>query len=651
MKRGLAIGLAALACAALAVFLLWQRTPLAMEDALAKDEPSSIGAAEPRGPLASMRTAAKLETETEDLAIDCLEALAMPEASSRMMREQKQLRIQRFFEEERLAPLERLLAADIAGYVEAGGGAVLGDPDGLPPRLFWAYGTPRPPDARKLTAAERRRLAAAFEREGLAGLHAFGDAGLLQGLFQGLFQATWKDATLAGHLIRKHGDALFDGWPMANDRHPLGPIGLHELAMAVAAGVAPVHFERLLDASDVEADAAWWNGANLAKVAAVRQRPELLRLLMDKGVDPLAPPLWGPSRSALDDLASRTPRDTAFGDVAALLTLAGDQPRLPSTLSLLGELLPDLHLPPLHPETVAALPRAQDAAEAVAALDAEWSAKVAAATRLEQRCASLASDRWLENDAGREATLALRQRQQKALERREQRMLDMVETLARMTPATTAADPSADAESRALLRQVRKVQEAVLDGRWDEAIAIADRLGGNLHRGLLYIALKSDAPLAVLSALVSDNGGLLPQDAAQYLAMGTGGRRDAAATAEALEPFGFDPHYVDRLGRNAFWSLADGRMDSEAAWRYAEYLASRSVTPKPSAFGMDPLHRMMRNLLDWPMESGARIRFARFLIDLGAPVEPGHVELAAMLAAKNDAAYQRLIDIVPELAS
>ena len=124
-----------------------------------------------------------------------------------------------------------------------------------------------------------------------------------------------------------------------------------------------------------------------------------------------------------------------------------------------------------------------------------------------------------------------------------------------------------------------------------------------------------------------------------------------AAVAEALEPFGFDVHHVDAQGRNAFHILAGESLEKEGSWRLAEYLADRHVSVKPSAFGLDPLDRVLTKLLDSPRwGSRDRIRFARFLIDHGAPVESSHLELAESIARANEDTYRRLVGVVPEIA-
>ena len=423
------------------------------------------------------------------------------------------------------------------------------------------------------------------------------------------------------------------------------PVGAHELVVAIEEGVALADFKTLLDEADeanVDLAGTWRDGANLAKVAAIHLRPDILRFLMSNGVDPAAPTRWG-RRAVLDNIASlpKPQNMEALANVVELLVAAGDQPYLPSTRATLRQWLPDASLPALHPDAAAALlaPAVTAAAQTVAAMDAEWTRKRDAAARLEQRCERLAES---EAHAGafRGTGLAAKRRHQAALLRREERWLSDL--------AHTAEDAAAN-KGDALTDDEQALIDAVSDDRWDDAVAIADAIGGYKPLALLFVALGADAPLDVLLALTQRNGGALPKDAARYLAGNQ--RPDASAIAEALEPFGFDPHYVDAQGRNAFSVLAEADLDKEGAWRFAEYLASRSVSVKPTAFGLDPLDTALTELLRHPRWRAANIRFARFLIDQGAPIERSHRELASMIATADANTYRRLVSVVPELAS
>ena len=583
-------------------------------------------------PLAGSESAVAVDGLPAASLADCVAALTSPESSSQLMAEQRRLRIANFLEEQGNA-LEQELAADIAGYrrdTERPGDG------GLPIRFSWAYVSPEPFGKRKLTAGEQRRLANRLDEAGVEGLIALDAPALLQ--------ARWDDTSLVGHLIREHGEALYAALPAAEGALP---VGLHELAIAIEEGVALASFVVLADHANSDLSERWWNGANLAKVAAIHGRPDILRYLMSNGVDPTVDRAWGRDASVLDDIASlpERPNKAPLAEVVEQLIAAGDHPYLPSTLTTLGQWLPDVSLPPLHPDAAAALPSVADAARAVAEMDAEWTTKVESATLLEERCKEqlAAGEQAAEMFHGTD--LASKQRHLETLEVRQERWL---EELAKMADA--ANDGVVEEDSAHWADVGTRLVEATTEGRWQEAIAIADQQGRNFHLALLDIALRSDAPVEVLLALTSRHRAL-PDEAIAYLA---GNRReDVVEVVLALEPFGLDIHHVDELGHNAFHVLAGlWGLDEESRWRLAEFLASRNVSVKPSAMGLDPLDHNLMKLLQFPQwGSQARIRFARFLIDHGAPVEPSHFQLAESLSQISEETYRRLVRVVPEVAS
>ncbi len=217
--------------------------------------------------LAGSESAVAVDSLPAASLADCVAALTSPESSSRLMTEQRRLRIANFLEEQGNA-LEQELVADIAGYrrdTERPGDG------GLPIRFFWTYGTPSPPDHRELTVGEQRRLTTRLHETGVEGLIAL-DATLLQ--------ERWDDTSLVGHLIREHGEALYAALPAAEGALP---VGLHELAIAIEEGVALASFVVLVDHTNADLSEAWRNGANLAKVAAIHGRPDILRYLMSNG--------------------------------------------------------------------------------------------------------------------------------------------------------------------------------------------------------------------------------------------------------------------------------------------------------------------------------------------------------------------------------
>ena len=559
---------------------------------------------------------------------DCVAALTRPESSSRLMAERGRRHIASFLEGQGNA-LKQELAADIAGYRRE---TVLPEDGGLPARFLWTYGPPAPRGKHRLTVGERRWLTNQLDETGVEGLIALDTQELLQG--------RWDDTSLAGHLIRERGDAMYAALPTADGALP---VGLHELAIAIETGVALADFVTLVDHTNADLSEAWWNGANLAKVAAIHGHPDILRYLVSNGVDPAAGRAWGRDASVLDDIASmpERPDKVSLADVVEQLIAAGDHPYLPSTLATFTDWLPDVSLPPLHPDAAAALPSVADAARTVAAMDAEWTTKVESAALLEERCEEqlAAGEQAAERFHGTD--LASKQRHREALELRRERWL-----------ADAANGDMVVEDDTAHVAGLRtQLLEATIEDRWYDAIAIADQLQlENSHLALLLMALHSDAaPVDVLLALATRNGAL-PDGTIAYLA--GNGREDVVEVVEALGPFGLDIHHVDELGRNAFHVLAMWDLEKESKWQLAEYLANRGVSVKPSSMGLDPLDRVLTKLLRSPQwGSQARIRFARFLVDHGAPVELSHFQLAESLSQKSEETYRRLVSMVPEVAS
>ena len=571
-----------------------------------------------------------IPSATSDSSTDCIEALAKPAANSQLMSEQKQLAVASFIKEHG-SPLEQDLIADVAG-IRPDTRAVLDT--GLPAVLFLKYGAPRPSEAHKPTDDELRRV------EDVLG----------SAWREGLTSPTTHETTLAAYLVREHGDAVAAALPALDG---VLPIGLYELAVAIEVGWAPADFQVLLDISNVDVNARWYNGANLAKVAAIYVRPGILRLLTSRGVDPSAELMWDHG-SVLDDMAlmrtavpMHTPAppldEEAFADVVRQLIAAGDRPYLPSTLSALRKWLPGTPMPTLHSDAAALLtPAIEATAKAVGAMDAEWNEKVEAARRLERRCDTVIADA-VEHAVFLGTDLAAKQRYSEALDRRETRSLEkLAAAQGDELEADAPSDGPAEPKPNALL-------QAVTDQRWTDAVAIADQEGGLAPLFVLHIALGSEAPLDVLVALINRTGGSTPQDVLRSLAQNR--RPDAAQIAEALEPYGLDPHAVDAQGRNGFTFIAGANFESESTWRFAEYLASHAVTVKPNAYGLDPLDTVLLRLLDLPLVSRAGIPFVRFLIDHGAPIEPSHLQLAESISKADAETYRRLVNVVPELAS
>ena len=601
--------------------------------------------------IAQKAAAGSMEAAASPVAEeDCLAALAAPEGSSQLMQEERRRQIERVLKRQDHG-LAQALAADLAGVVER---QPLMEGKPFTADQFLRYATRSPDDDRQLSDEERRQLSDRLATDGIEGLIALDDPSV--------FAAEWGFTTTTGHLIAQYADGRMAGLPAVVDALS---IGLHELGTAIAVGIPVDDFAILLDAADVDPSTTWLGGVNLAKVAAIHGRPAILRLLTARGIDPAAARRWGRA-SLLDDIAANyqlaeAERAGAFADVVRQLVAAGDRPYLPSTLSTLADWLPEVPLPALHPDSIVLLPALADAAEAVAELDAEWAAKVAAAERLEARCETQLADPEVVLAAFRGTDLASKLRYQEAAKGRLERAFERLEG----GSATSDREASDEATSAAEQEATRRLFSLARAGRWQEALALANQVGGYAHLMLLSTALDSDAPLAVLLALArrADSVPLptAPPDAPDWLArwtpLGDGAlslaynpRADIAAVVEALEPFGLDLHYVNFYGENAFHVLARHPDDDEARWRFAELLASRSVSVKPSPYGLDPLDTVLTGLVEYPsVNAAAEVRFARFLIDHGAPIEESHLLLARQLAVADEEAYRRLVSAVPEL--
>ena len=455
-------------------------------------------------------------------------------------------------------------------------------------------------------------------------------------------QARRGATTVLGGFIRRGIDHVHD----AMDAIVPAAFGAHELAITIEEGVALDHFKTLLDGSEMDI------GYNLARTAAINARPDILRVILDRGVDPTAP-----ASSVLDDIALLlpSPHQAAFSDVVAQLLGAGDRPFMPSTLAALRRWLPDAAATTLHPRAVHLLasPAIQESSTVLASLVGAWDERIDAARRVENRCAgfvaeaSSASDRtgW---------SLAAKQHYEDELERRTNARLTANQEL--LDSALAQLQSPEDAGLAEFAETMENMQALCVEGRWREAIALAsDWPEAQPHASLLDLALWKGAPLDVIVLLIERNGGL-PQDAIMQLT------RDpwpgAAGVAEELaRRFGLNVAFVDGRGRNAFSNLSERFFSipllggaNTAAMEMAEFLADHSVSTAPSPRGLDTLDRVLLQVLDAPFTVRAATSFARFLLDIGAPVERSHRELMIMFADLDPEGYRRLVDAVPELS-
>ena len=584
--------------------------------------------------IASASVAASASEKDSDE--DCLVALLAPNSSSVLLTVTKRHKIDGLLRESGLDQLEREVAADLAGLRSPLATASSPDEAMLPPRLFFRYGTPRPKFERTLSADERSQLEKQLGKEGVR----FFITGALS-------RTSWDGRTsVLGHLVREHGEVLFGSLREGRTDFSIGP---HELAVAITADVAAEDFLALLDASAMDPKATWRNGANLAKVAAIRHRPEILRVLLGRGVDPTIAPRWIASvngyRSTLDDLASlpQPANPARLNDVVAELVAAGDQPYLPSTLATLRAWLPETPLPPQHADTALALanPKVPATAALLSSEAVRWTAEVDAATRLEERCMDAlvaAAEHQKEAFAGK--GFAAKQRFQDALEKRHELWLA---ELGR-TVAAKAEEKAVETPEQARARE--RLRAAVVAGDWETALELAGPhpLGYEI---LLLLALNSNPSADALLAMVERAGGKLPEHAILDLVRNSSGQR--TNMARLLAPYGLDAGFVDAEGGNAWSVLAEEGWDGERTLAFAEFLRAQAVPVKATAFGLDALDIVLLRLLRVPRIPGETARMARLFIDAGAEVELSHRQLVQAIADANANAYQALVDAVPEL--
>ena len=462
-----------------------------------------------------------------------------------------------------------------------------------------------------------------------------------------LSRTSWDaHTTVLGHLVREHGEVLFGA--LRDGRADISA-GTHELGVTMTAGVAAEDFLALLDISAIDPKATWSNGANLAKLAAIRMRPELLRALLSRGVDPTAEPLWRPARngyrSTLDDLASLPPpaNPARLNDVVAELVAAGDQPYLPSTLAILGARLPEASLPPLRADAALAVADAEVSATAtlLSSEVARWTAEVDAATRLEVRCMyALVAATEHKKGAFEGKGLVAKQRFQEALAKRYEMWLAELSRTAGAGADETAGETPEQARAR------ERWSAAIAAGDWETALEL---VGPNplAYEMLLLVALRSNPSAEALLAMVERAGGRLPGDAILDLAGNNRGER--TNMARLLEPYGLDAGFVDAEGRNAWSVLAERGWDGERTVAFARFLRAKSVPVKATAFGLDALDIVLLRLLRVPRLVGDTARMARVFIDAGAEVERSHRQLVEAIEDANADAYRALVDAVPEL--
>lgn len=456
-----------------------------------------------------------------------------------------------------------------------------------------------------------------------------------------------RPTTVLGHAIRLRGPELY----RALDAMPEElTFGLHELAVAIDQGVGAVDLSAILERSDVDPRSSWRDRGKprdntLALVAALGGNPDALQLLLERGSDPSAG-----RRSVLDELRSNEPTD-AVREVVRVLLAHGDKPYLPSTRSALKRWLPELSYLALHPDAEVELATSDMAglAEELAFLVEDWERGVAHATRLEEHCRDSWHGEAILSHAG--VSLTAKTRRQNELDKRHE--------ITRQGVFRSNQDLTRQLEPEAA-RIIEAVYKAVDEGRWEDAMQLADRLARGtmyerVYERLLYQALYFGAPMDAIWALIGRTGRDLPQRA--ILTLASAPNEQALGVAKALQQRGIDLDFVDERGRNAVGVAVEGfwetRFNSvvvdENVARWLTFLAENSVPMQPDGGGLDPLDTVLLEVLRRPFTNSAGVRIARFLIDHGATVGTSHRELAEEIALADWDGYRHLIREVPEL--
>ena len=447
-----------------------------------------------------------------------------------------------------------------------------------------------------------------------------------------------------------------------------------KLVEAIEQGATLSAFEALLDSTGVDVRSTWLSffpfRLNLAIVAVANARPAILRLLIERGVDPTHESL-----SALDAIADALNRDVfslpepqlsvALSDIVSQLVSVGDRAYRPSAVTTIQRALPGVGEIPLHAdvERVAMKPRVIEASQALASLDAEWNGRIDIGTRIESECIEKATDAE-SMEAGH--SLAVKMQFEEAFERQQQQFL---ERFRRQSERLGEMFFVPREDLVAAVSGLEPLLEASRENRWKELVELMDTtnpIAGHMASGFLYRALEEGAPMDVIEALIEHNHGSLPPDAIlKLVSSGADGSVDMARHLE--QRHGMDVHFVDDDGRNAFVVALDGSSGRQyydlygvdgslRVWpdpytlEWVHYLADRQVKPKSYRWGLDPLDRLLRKMANLPFIGAVGVGYVRLLIDQGAPVELSHLEIVDRLFEEAPAVHRCLIECVPELS-
>lgn len=530
------------------------------------------------------------------LEVDCAVLMTTIEGSPELARFRRDLEIDLFLRDQGFGWLERELVMDLAGYREQ--------------RAALAFKRNHPIETSPpLSNDRRRRLGDTLQRAGV--LRYFGTG--------------WHSEIPVPELTFGH----------------------HEAARAIKHGVSAEALMELIDASGIDPTVvSRYGAASLVRTAAMHGRPDLVRFLLERGVDPTRK-----RGSVLDDLPfawEQNSRRVMYAEVIGLLSAAGDRPYLPSTLKEITKAMPDyVSVPRLHAASAMAIqtPQVRDAADGLTELVAAWEAKLDDAASVERRCRD-----WL-NVANERNPLGRHGRNESKFA--DPKMLEQAKGLLALAEEQIKAG-NVPEETKAFVRML----DLWSAGLWKDAFAVADEwdLG---YEELLVQSLKHGAPFEVVMEVVRRNGGRIPQDAILHLAYSPwSGATEVAETLVAV--YGMDSHFVSPDGRSAYDELVEQFYNLKgpnnigqpepAGWAMAQFLARQGVAAVPSGSGSDPLHRVLRNALEFPFTVPAAVAYARLLVDQGAPVGSTHRKFAAWLAEVNREGYQQLVEAVPELA-
>ena len=438
------------------------------------------------------------------------------------MTEQRRLHVDAFWAAQGLDAIERAIVGDLAGVRGPKTAALGGD---VPADFFWLFAAPRP-RALELTASTRRAFAEFVAAHGVEALLEHDDPQVLG--------APWEGTTVAGHLVRTNADVLIAALRAGKKV----PVGIHELALAIKAGVDRADFMELADASADDLATVWWNGVTLAKVAAIHGRPNILRALLERGVT-FGEARWETrsgeeSLSVLDHLASLAAPPERMADVAAQIIALGEQPYLPSTLTTLQAWLPDTPAVALHPRAAFAMQtsRIAEAARNLAALHREWTAKIENAAGVEQRCGEvLLAQSGTAHGTVDSSSLSAKTRHETLFDLRNQRFWEQLEQLAALEPSPEMRDD--------LVSVSEQLIDLLTAARWEDILELVDgsQFSREAYSTLVTVALGSPtAPPDVVLALVQRSGEALPSDAVLSVAGNSRSDREALVRNLAAIP-------------------------------------------------------------------------------------------------------------------